>query len=232
MMTIKHPRWGVLRDYRFPTPLESRMTYEIRLTPPLDYRRPLEMPELSRRPSSLSVGRPLPNTLPAHPVAPLRRPRERLQGLAMLQAGFRDGRPSIGIRLGVMRRHGAYLLGQTDLHGFPATEGTCDKNGTLDNGNMPYYTGQKRENRWILLAGGIHRIAGEWCLYEGIGYGQRNLAWEQSGGIWTRNSSYTHRGLAAETGVLYRFYHWTASAGVLTLQGKYWEATVAIGWRF
>ena len=74
MMTIKHPRWGVLRDYRFPTPLESRMTYEIRLTPPLDYRRPLEMPELSRRPGSLSVGRPLLNTLPAHPVAPLRRP--------------------------------------------------------------------------------------------------------------------------------------------------------------
>ena len=232
MMTIKHPRWGVLRDYRFPTPLESRMTYEIRLTPPLDYRRPLEMPELSRRPGSLSVGRPLLNTLPTHPVTPLRRPRERLQGLAMLQAGFRDGRPSIGIRLGVMRRHGAYLLGQTDLHGFPATEGTCDKNGTLDNGNMPYYTGQKRENRWIFLAGGIHRIAGEWCLYEGIGYGQRNLAWEQSGGIWTRNSSYTHRGLAAETGALYRFYHWTVSAGVLTLQGKYWEATVAIGWRF
>ena len=27
-LTIKHPRWGVLRDYRFPAALESRLTYE------------------------------------------------------------------------------------------------------------------------------------------------------------------------------------------------------------
>lgn len=31
LLTIKHPEWGVLRDYRFSKPLESRMTYELKL---------------------------------------------------------------------------------------------------------------------------------------------------------------------------------------------------------
>ena len=34
MLTIKHPRWGVLRDYRFPQPLESHVTYELTLDLP------------------------------------------------------------------------------------------------------------------------------------------------------------------------------------------------------
>lgn len=34
-ITIKHPQWGVLRDYRFPSPLESRLTYELVLSAPV-----------------------------------------------------------------------------------------------------------------------------------------------------------------------------------------------------
>lgn len=34
LLTIKHPEWGVLRDYRFSKPLESRMTYELKLKLP------------------------------------------------------------------------------------------------------------------------------------------------------------------------------------------------------
>lgn len=33
-ITLKHPQWGVLRDYKFGTKLESRMTYEMRLRLP------------------------------------------------------------------------------------------------------------------------------------------------------------------------------------------------------
>lgn len=33
-ITLKHPQWGVLRDYAFGTKLESRMTYEMRLRLP------------------------------------------------------------------------------------------------------------------------------------------------------------------------------------------------------
>lgn len=33
-ITLKHPQWGVLRDFQFGTKLESRMTYEMRLRLP------------------------------------------------------------------------------------------------------------------------------------------------------------------------------------------------------
>lgn len=33
-LTLKHPEWGVLRDYRLGKPLESRMTYEMKLNLP------------------------------------------------------------------------------------------------------------------------------------------------------------------------------------------------------
>ena len=35
LLTLKHPRWGVLRNYRFPSPLESRLTYELVVLPPV-----------------------------------------------------------------------------------------------------------------------------------------------------------------------------------------------------
>lgn len=34
MLTIKHPRWGVLRNYSLGVKLESRMTYEMRIRVP------------------------------------------------------------------------------------------------------------------------------------------------------------------------------------------------------
>lgn len=232
MITIKHPQWGVMRDYRFSVPLESRMTYELWLTPPLDYRRPQEMPALSPHPypldTCLHAVKSLPEPAPLRP----RRPRERLQGLLMLNAGIHSDRPSAGIRLVLMRRHGAYLLAQTDFHSTPHTQGECDRYGTLSNGETPYYTGQTEEGRWMVMAGGIHRIAGDFCLYEGLGYGQRLLAWEQSEGLWTRNTYYTYQGICAEIGGLYRFYRIAVSAGVMTIQGKYWEAAIGIGWHF
>ena len=35
MLTLKHPEWGVLRDYKFEKPLESHMSYELRLNLPM-----------------------------------------------------------------------------------------------------------------------------------------------------------------------------------------------------
>ena len=34
MLTLKHPEWGVIRDYKLDKPLESRMTYELKLNLP------------------------------------------------------------------------------------------------------------------------------------------------------------------------------------------------------
>ena len=232
LLTLKHPQWGVIRDYRFHTPLESRMTYELVLTPPLGYRQPKKIEPLMPHPVGF-------DTLIHHVVIPpksasphIRRVRERMHYLALLNAGIRQGHPSLGIRVAAMRRHGAYILAQTDFHSSPTTHGTCDSYGRLEDGSLPYYSGKTKDSRWALMAGGIHRLIDEFCLYEGIGYGRRTTTWEQHDGTWLRNKDYTYHGLSAEAGCLYRFYRLALSAGVMTIRAKYWEASVGIGLHF
>lgn len=233
MITIKHPQWGVLRDYRFPNPLESRMTYELTLNPPLGYQRPVELPALEKHPLLPDTTRHLIGHLPMPPTERPRRPREPWRRLLLINMGLQGDGPSAGLRIALMRRHGAYLMAQKDFHAMPRTEGECDRNGIPTGATeAPYYTGRTENGRWMLMAGGIHRIVGDFCLYEGLGYGQRNLAWEQDNGTLLRNRDYSRRGLSAEAGCLYRFYRIAVSAGVMTIQGRYWEAAVGLGINF
>lgn len=233
MITIKHPQWGVLRDYRFPNPLESRMTYELTLTPPLGYQRPVELPALEEHPLLPDTTRHLIGHLPMPPTERPRRPREPWRRLLLINMGLQGDGPSAGLRIALMRRHGAYLMAQKDFHAMPRTEGECDRNGIPTGATeAPYYTGRTENGRWMLMAGGIHRIVSDFCLYEGLGYGQRNLAWEQDNGTLLRNRDYSRRGLSAEAGCLYRFYRIAVSAGVMTIQGRYWEAAVGLGINF
>lgn len=233
MITIKHPQWGVLRDYRFPHPLESRMTYELTLNPPLGYQRPVELPALEKHPLLPDTTRHLIGHLPMPPTERPRRPREPWRRLLLINMGLQGDGPSAGLRIALMRRHGAYLMAQKDFHAMPRTEGECDRNGIPTGATeAPYYTGRTENGRWMLMAGGIHRIVGDFCLYEGLGYGQRNLAWEQDNGTLLRNRDYSRRGLSAEAGCLYRFYRIAVSAGVMTIQGRYWEAAVGLGINF
>lgn len=233
MITIKHPQWGVLRDYRFPHPLESRMTYELTLNPPLGYQRPVELPALEKHPLLPDTTRHLIGHLPMPPTERPRRPREPWRRLLLINMGLQGDGPSAGLRIALMRRHGAYLMAQKDFHAMPRTEGECDRNGIPTGATeAPYYTGRTENGRWMLMAGGIHRIVSDFCLYEGLGYGQRNLAWEQDNGMLLRNKDYSRRGLSAEAGCLYRFYRIAVSAGVMTIQGRYWEAAVGLGINF
>lgn len=231
-ITIKHPQWGVMRDYRFNRPLESRMTYELVLLPPVDNQMPI-LPPITEIPLLADTTPHYISMRPQPPAVRLTRIRERWHYLALINVGVRNSSPSFGIRIGTMRRHGAYLLLQSDFHGLPDTHGECDKNGTLTNGSgTPYYTGMVKKGRRMILAGAVHRIIGDLCLYEGIGYGRRILAWETTGGQLVRNADYSSAGISAEIGCLYRFTHIAVSAGVATIAGKQWEAMFGIGYHF
>lgn len=232
MITIKHPQWGVMRDYRFPAPLESRMTYELVLDQPVGYRHPIEMPPL-QQPLLPDTTLFLADNLPLMPAPHPHRPREPWRRLALINIGLHTDGPSIGLRLALMRRHGAYLYALKDFHKLPATEGECDKNG-FPNGadEAPYYTGHTENSRWALMVGGIHRLTGNLYLYEGLGYGRREVAWEQYDGTFLRNKDYSFRGLSMEVGGLYRFRHIAVSAGVLSIQARFWEAILGIGINF
>lgn len=82
-LTIKHPRWGILRDYRFPVALEARLTYELvlqhevsqpeRVMPPL--------PEQATGPAVCALMPPLQLEDPA--PRRIRRPREPWKRLVL-----------------------------------------------------------------------------------------------------------------------------------------------------
>lgn len=232
MLTLKHPHWGVLRDYRFESPLESRITYELVVGVPVATTRPA-LPRLLGKPLSLNTALHATAALKLPPQGRIKRPRERMHYLALTNVGLHSNGPDFGFRVLAMRRHGVYLLLQSDFGSIPATQGECNAQGELsDSGETPYYTGHTRNGRHLLVAGGVHRLVGGFCLYEGMGYGQRQVSWETVEGQQVLNTEHSIKGITAEVGGLYHFRRLAFSAGVLTISAKYWEAIIGIGIHF
>lgn len=229
-ITIKHPEWGVLRDYYLDSPLESRMTYELVLLPPPDFFRPKRMVGLQRKPVKLwENGKNFSVSLNDAPssqdwvYAPW-------SYFVMANVGLAKAAPLWGIRVGMIKRHGFYLSCNWKSFSVPKTEGRCDKWGFVEEKNgVPYYSGKTQTGNWKVLAGGIHRLIGKLCLWEGVGYGEQTVAWETSAGNWLYNSGYSTKGLSAEAGLFYHIHSLALSAGVTTIKGKYWEATLGLG---
>lgn len=232
-ITIKHPQWGVLRDYRLPTPLESRLTYELVLSAPVSMPR-RRIPPMEDAPADYPHTFGLPQQqLPLSAGPRPRRPKERVSWLILPDISLHHREAAGGLRIVRMRRHGAYLHALSDFRTTAATHGAeCDKNGLLPGSDIPpYYSGKSRKSFYAFLAGGIHRIAGHFCLYEGVGYGARTVVWQTDEGVYLRNSDYSARGVAAEAGVLLRLRRIALSAGAVTTGGKYWMANIGFGIR-
>lgn len=230
-LTIKHPQWGVLRDYRLPSPLESRLTYELVLNSPVTMPR-RKIPPMNGEVAEYRRVFDIPIQLETVRIRP-RRPKERISYLIMMDASIHKQEVAGGIRAGVMRRHGAYIHVLSDFKSVPDTHGMeCDKNGMPEGGDIPpYYTGKMKNSRYAFLAGGLHRIVGNFCIYEGVGYGARTVVWETNEGNYLRNKSYSADGFTAELGGILRLRKFAFSAGVVTTTGKYWELNVGIGIR-
>lgn len=231
-LTIKHPQWGVLRDYRLPSTLESRLTYELVLNSPITMPR-RKIPPMKDEAVEYSLVYDIPSQLPPAKWRRPRRPKEPLSYLIMVDAGIHKKDVAGGIRLGVMRRHGAYVHLLSDFKSTPNTNGMeCDKNGIPEGSDIPpYYTGNTKNSHYAFLVGGLHRIVGDFCLYEGVGYGARTVVWETNDGAYLRNKSYSAKGFSAELGGILRVRRFAFSAGAVTTAGKYWELNVGIGIR-
>ena len=232
-ITIKHPQWGVLRDYRFPSPLESRLTYELVLNAPVTMPRK-RIPPIENTAVSYLRTYELPlQQLPTPEWQRPRRPKEKAAWLIIPSIGFHRQEEAGGIRLAWMRRHGIYLHVLSDFRTTPDTNGQeCDKNGLLPGSDLPpYYTGKTEKSYYAFTAGGIHRIIGNFCLYEGIGYGTRTVVWQTDEGTYLRNSDYSSQGLAAEAGAMLRLRKLAFSVGAITTDGKYWMVNLGLGIR-
>lgn len=80
----------------------------------------------------------------------------------------------------------------------------------------------------------IHRIIDKLNIFEGAGYASQTTTWqlaESEGGGWLRNDGLTHKGVAAEIGVIFTTGRLSLSASTLTIGGSQWQGCVGIGIR-
>jgi hypothetical protein len=68
--------------------------------------------------------------------------------------------------------------------------------------------------------------------YIGGGYGQRTLAWETVEGEWVKNIDHSASGIAAEIGLIGQYKGMALSLGVQTINFKYMELNVGVGFFF
>ena len=226
MLTLKHPEWGVLRDYKLGTALESRMTYEMKLS--------LPKPAVTERHDTIVQVQTIVDTVTVAPT----RPKLPLSMYALATIALHDNGPSYGVFFAMMRRHGFFVHAATDFGRTGATRGLCAKDGSMgDAAEKPYYTGHTAKSGYAVTAGAIHRLAKAVCLFEGAGYGRSSVAWqlaESEGGGYVLNDGLTCKGVAGEMGMLVSLGRVAVSASAITIAGKQWQGCLGIGiklWR-
>lgn len=220
-ITIKHPRWGVLRNYRLPLALESHVAYEMTISEP-------RIPMAYEHDTVI-----LTKTIVDTVAVKRKRPQLPMTFHALFTLSMHQNGPSWGVMLAAMRRHGMFVHVSSDFRSIGNTRFTCDEEGYIDDsGTMPYYTGETRHSNWTATAGAIHRLCSVLSVFEGIGYGRTATAWqlaESEGGGSALNDGLTHKGVAGELGLMATFGRINISASVLTIAGQQWQGCVGVG---
>ena len=220
-ITLKHPQWGVLRDYQFGMKLESRMTYELRVRIPHT--------TVVEKHDTIVYTQTVVDTVT---VAPPRRVVP-LHAFTLLTASLHTDGPSWGVMAALMRRHGAYVHVSSNLYPANKTIGSCSRDGySPSTGNIPYYTGRTQTSEYAITVGAIHRLSRLLNIFEGVGYGSQTTAWQladSEGGGWLRNENLSHKGFAAELGVVASIGRFCFSASALTIAGKQWQGCIGVG---
>lgn len=117
---------------------------------------------------------------------------------------------------------------------------SCGQGGYLEDGVLPFYSGNTKNNHIMANAGMLLDFLsiGVWpnyksnmlALYAGVGYGQRYQLWETTDHQWITYQPTAYKGVSAECGLLASFKGFTLMAGVSTINFKYMEVEAGIGW--
>lgn len=117
---------------------------------------------------------------------------------------------------------------------------SCGQGGYLEDGVLPFYSGNTKNNHIIANAGMLldflsievwpNYKSNMLALYAGVGYGQRYQLWETTDHQWVTYQPTAYKGVSAECGLLASFKGFTLMAGVSTINLKYMEVEAGIGW--
>jgi hypothetical protein len=159
---------------------------------------------------------------------------QKRKTLIMAEGGFHPSHTSFGVMAGIVAKHGAYVRFRSDF-GSTSADLECDDTGALTSGGTgtPYYIeGSSAKSRLSITGGYLYRFIKPLYGYIGGGYGQRTLAWETVEGEWVKNIDHSASGIATEIGLIGQYKGMALSLGVQTINFKYMELNVGVGFFF
>lgn len=220
-ITIRHPKYGVIRDYYFPSEIEVATVYELKLVTPKNevIPFPVSPPDTTTTEQELST-----------PVPVVLRKVKKDQYLVMATVGLYPDL-SYGVTLGWTRKAGAYLKLRSDFN-FPAIAYSCDEKGYIDGGGTIWTDGASTRSRLSFTAGAMVRALDWLYPYLGVGYGTRIYALRDTEGNWVKVKESSKISAAVETGAIFRIKKFAISAGVATVGFKYWDTEISVGVMF
>ena len=159
---------------------------------------------------------------------------QKRKTLVMAEGGFHPSQTSFGVMAGIVAKHGAYIRFRSDF-GSTSANLECDDSGALTSGGTgtPYYVeGSSAKSKLSITGGYLYRFMKPLYGYVGAGYGQRTLAWETIEGEWVKNTDHSASGIATEIGIIGQHKGFALSLGVQTINFKYMELSVGLGYFF
>jgi len=140
---------------------------------------------------------------------------------------------SVGLMAGMCGAAGFYVKGSTNFAANKDCKYTCGTDGVIayqGEDILPFYSGKKAVNNWMVTGGAMVRMYIPLYLYVGGGYGQRNLYWEMTDGQWVNNTAGTYRGFTGDIGLMGNIKHVAISIGVSTINFKTAEFQIGLGY--
>ena len=140
---------------------------------------------------------------------------------------------SFGFSVGQVKRFGWFVSAMTNgsftgMGNLPQV----DTQGFLDDGHLPMYNGTKATDRLSVIAGGMMRVAEPLYVRVGVGYGARNLCWQDKEQNWYKIKGYSFQGVDVSAGIQAHLGGFVLSLEAVTTNFQTLEGKLGLGYAF
>lgn len=148
---------------------------------------------------------------------------------------------SYGAMIGQMYKgYGWYVSGRSNFSfDAPTIIASCDENGMID-GVKPFFSGNTHITHFAIHGGFMMNFLEKVTknkfttlgAYVGGGYGKRQLVAETANGEWIKYAPTSHNGFAANVGLFGSVAGVTLNVGLSTINFKYMDLELGVGFMF
>lgn len=140
---------------------------------------------------------------------------------------------SYGFSVGQVKRFGWFVSAMTNgsFTGMGNLQ-QADAQGFLDDGHLPMYNGTKATDRLSVVAGGMIRVVDPLYVRVGVGYGVRNLCWQDKEQNWYKIKGYCFQGVDVSAGLQAHLGGFVLSLEAVTTNFQTVEGKVGVGYGF